>query len=66
MSGTLYGLLSLVALVLTALSFWQYTASADNKMWLVLTIVLLLVFLGFGGMFLSGRVNRNDDIHITE
>ena len=66
MSATLYGLLSLVALVLTALSFWQYTASADNKMWLVLCVVLLLAFLALGGMFLSGRVNRNEDIHITE
>ena len=66
MSGTLYGLLSLAALVLSALLFWQYTASADNKMWLVLSIVLLLAFLAFGGMFLSGRVNRNEDIHITE
>jgi uncharacterized membrane protein SirB2 len=66
MSSTLNGLLAVVALVLTALSFWKYTGSGDNKMWLVLTIVLLVAFLALGGMFLSGRVNRNDDIHITE
>jgi hypothetical protein len=66
MSGTLSGLLSIVALALAALSFWKYTGSNDNKMWLVVAVVLLLAFLAMGGMFLSGRVNRNEDIHITE
>jgi len=66
MSGTLSGLLSVVALVLAALSFWKYTGSNDNKTWLIIAIVLLLAFLAMGGMFLSGRVNRNEDIHITE
>jgi heme A synthase len=66
MSGTLSGLLSIVALVLAALSFWKYTGSNDNKMWLIIAVVLLLAFLAMGGMFLSGRVNRNEDIHITE
>jgi hypothetical protein len=66
MSGTLNGLLAVVALVLAALSFWMYRTSADNRMWLVLCVVLVLVFLGLGGIFLSGRVNRNEEIHITE
>lgn len=71
MKGTLSGLLAVAALVLTALSFLLYTgristASADNKVWLVLMIVFLIATLAFGGVFLSGRVNRNDDVHITE
>lgn len=66
MKGTLSGLLAVVGLVLTALSFWMYRGSADNKLWLVLVIVFLIATLAFGGMFLSGRVNRNDDVHITE
>lgn len=66
MSGTLNGLLAVVAFVLAALSFWMYRTSADNRMWLVLCVVLVLVFLGLGGIFLSGRVNRNEEIHITE
>lgn len=66
MKGTLSGLLAAAALVLTALSFWMYRGSADNKLWLVLVIVFLITTLAFGGIFLSGRVNRNDDVHITE
>ena len=66
MGGTLNGLLAVVALVLTALSFWMYRSSPDNTMWLIGVIVFLIALLVFGGMFLSGRVNRRDDIHITE
>jgi hypothetical protein len=64
-SGSLNGLFALVGLVLTGLSFWMYRG-AGNVLWLVLMILFLLATLAFGGMFLSGRVNRGDDIHITE
>jgi hypothetical protein len=69
--GTLGGLLAVVSLVLTALCFLMYTgrvsaASADNKLWLILMIIFLIATLVLGGMFLSGRINRNDDVHITE
>jgi sugar phosphate permease len=60
------GLLAVVSLILTALSFWMYRGSADNKLWLVLMILFLIGTLVFGGLFLSGRVNKGEDIHITE
>jgi sugar phosphate permease len=60
------GLLAVVSLVLTALSFWMYRGSADNKLWLALMILFLIGTLVFGGLFLSGRVNKGEDIHITE
>ena len=66
MKGTMNGLIAVIALVLMALSFWQYRSSPDNTIWLIGVIVFLLAMLVFGGMFLSGRVNRNDDVHITE
>lgn len=67
MSGTLNGLFAVVSLALTALSFWQFKSNTgDNTMWLVGTILFLIATLVFGGMFLSGRVNKNDDVHITE
>lgn len=66
MKGMMNGLIAVIALALTALSFWQYRSSPDNTMWLVGVIVFLIATLVFGGMFLSGRVNRNDDVHITE
>ena len=66
MKGMMSGLIAVIALILTALSFWEYRSSPENTMWLIGVIVFLLVTLVFGGMFLSGRVNRNDDVHITE
>lgn len=66
MKGTLNGLLAVVALVLTAGSFYFYTTSGDNKVYFVLAILFLIATLVFGGLFLSGRVNKNEDIHITE
>ena len=67
MSGTLNGLFAAVSLLLTALSFWQFkTSPGNNTMWLVAVIIFLIATLFFGGMFLSGRVNKNDDVHITE
>ncbi|HEV8591729.1 MAG TPA: hypothetical protein VGQ55_06480 [Pyrinomonadaceae bacterium] len=66
MKGSMNGLLAVVALVLAALSFWQYRSSPDNTIWIVGVIVFALAFIAFGGLFLSGRVNKNDDVHITE
>lgn len=66
-SGTLNGLFAVVSLALTALAFWQFKSNpGDNTMWLVGVIVFLVATLIFGGLFLSGRVNKNDDVHITE
>ena len=60
------GLLAFVSLILTALSFFMYTRSADNKLWLAGAGLFLIGTLVFGGLFLSGRVNKGEDIHITE
>ena len=62
----LNGLLAVISLVVAAGSFYKYTQSGDNKLFLVGAIVFLLVGIALGGMFLSGRVNKTEDIHITE
>ncbi|MBC7900005.1 MAG: hypothetical protein H7070_08115 [Saprospiraceae bacterium] len=62
----LNGLLAIVSLVLTAGSFYFYTTSNDNKMYFGAAIVFLILTLVFGGLFLSGRMNKTEDIHITE
>ena len=59
-------LLAVVALILTALSFWMYRSSPNNTLWLIGVIVFLIATLVFGALFLSGRVNKTEDIHITE
>jgi len=61
----LYGLLAFVSLLVTIAAFYFYVNSS-NTLYLILTIVFLLATLGFGGVFLSGRVNKKEDIHITE
>lgn len=65
MKGALNGLLALGSFVLAALSFFQYRGS-NSTMWLIGLIVFALLFIVFGGMFLSGRVNKTEEIHITE
>lgn len=62
----LYLLLTLVSLALTAGSYVMYRSSGGSTLYLVGIIVFLLATVGFGGLFLSGRVNKNEDIHITE
>jgi sugar phosphate permease len=64
--GMMNGLIAVIALVLTAFSFWEYQHSPENTIWLIGVIVFLIATLVFGGLFLSGRVNKNDDVHITE
>ncbi len=59
-------LLALVSLILTALSFWMYRSSPDNTIWLIGVILFLIGTLVFGALYLSGRVNKTEDIHITE
>jgi len=59
-------LLAVVALILTVVSFLMYQRSADNKLWLAGFILFLIVTLVFGVLFLTGRVNKGEDIHITE
>ena len=66
MKDMLYAVLALVSLVVAAFSFYGYTTSADNKLYLAGAIVFVLLAVVLGGLFLSGRVNKNDDIHITE
>ena len=67
MKDMLYALLALVCLIIAAFSFYEYTSSTvENKMWLILAIVFILATVGLGGVFLSGRVNKKEDIHITE
>jgi uncharacterized membrane protein SirB2 len=65
--GALNGILALLGAILGAYSIYTYVSSGnDNKLWLVLGIIGILIFLGLGAMFLSSRVNKSEDIHITE
>lgn len=65
--GMLNGLLGLVSLVITAVCFYEYTRSnPPQTLYIILAIIFAILMVVFGGMFLSGRVNKTEDIHITE
>lgn len=66
MKGALNGLLALVSIILGAGSFYQYTQGGGSAVWLVALIIFIVLTLVFGGLFLSGRVNKTEEIHITE
>lgn len=59
-------LLAFVCLAVAAWSFYTYTTTPPNSLYLILAIVFALLMVVFGGMFLSGRVNKSEEIHITE
>jgi hypothetical protein len=68
-NNSLYGLLAFVSLLLTVGSFYLYVyraSTAGQTMYVVLALVFLVLTVVFGGLFLSGRVNRDEEIHITE
>ena len=62
----LYALMALISAIVAALSIYKYTNSNDEKLYLVGFIVFLLVALVLGVLFMSGRVNKKEEIHITE
>ena len=63
--GSLNGLLAVISLALAAGSFYFYRSSAST-MYFVAFIVFLILTLLFGGLFLSGKMNKTEEIHITE
>jgi len=62
----MYVLLALLSILVFAVSFYQYTQVAGGTMWMILMFLGIIGAVVFGGLFLSGRVNKKEDIHITE
>jgi hypothetical protein len=65
--GGMSGLLAVVSLVIAAFCFYMFqTTREGGTMYVVGAVVFALAMVIFGVMFLSGRVNKSEDIHITE
>lgn len=63
----MYALLALISVLIAAVSFYMFYQVKDGGvLYLVLGIVFLILTAVFGVIFLSGRINKTDDIHITE
>ena len=65
MKGSLNGLLAIVCLAIAAVCFYFYRQNASTLL-IAVAIIFAVLMVVFGGMFLSGRVNKSEDIHITE
>lgn len=70
MKDMLYAILALVSIIVAGIFFYRYVSPGDaesaNMLNFVIAIVFTLVALILGGLFLSGRVNKTEEIHITE
>lgn len=67
MKDMLFALLALVAAALAAYFLYNFQHDKiDNANSLIIGIIFAVVAVVFGGLFMFGRVNRQEDIHITE
>ena len=62
----LFALLALVSAAIAAFSFYKYVSGGGQTMYIAGAIIFVILTVVLGGLFLSGRVNKNEDIHITE
>lgn len=67
MKDMLFALLGLIAAALAAYFLYNFQHDkAGNANFLIIGIICAVVAIIFGGLFMFGRVNRHDEIHITE
>lgn len=66
MSNLLYGLIALVSAAGAIFFLFIKEKQEGNLIPLVIGIILVVLTIIFGGLFLAGRVNKTEDIHITE
>lgn len=62
----LYALLALVTAVITGGSIYWYISNNENTLYIIIAIISAILTVVFGSLFLSGRINKTEDIHITE
>ena len=62
----LYGLIALVSGAGAIFFLFIKEKQEGNLIPLVIGIILVVLTIVFGGLFLAGRVNKTEDIHITE
>lgn len=61
----MYGLVAIISAGVTIASF-VYFQQAGSHWSLASAVLFLIVTVVTGGVFLSSKVNRKEDIHITE
>lgn len=61
----LYAVLALVSALIAAGSFYYFQTNG-NTLYMIIAIVFVLLAVVSGVVFMSSRVNKTEDIHITE
>ena len=67
MKGPLSGVIAVISLAIAIFCFYRFqTTPAASTMYMIGGVIFALIMVAFGVLFLSGRVNKSEDIHITE
>lgn len=73
MKGAIYILLALLAAVVGVWQMISYIGSVrpnsnptGNLTTLVIALVCIVAALGLGALFMAGRVNKEEELHITK
>ena len=61
----MYAISALVSIIIAIASFVYFQNTAEN-VYLALAVAFTLVAIVTGGVFLSSKVNKKEDIHITD
>jgi len=65
-NSLLYGLLALASIAGAVFFLFIKEKQEGNIIPLVVGIICVVLTIVFGGLFLAGRVNKTEEIHITE
>jgi uncharacterized membrane protein len=69
MKDAIYVILALVSAAIAAYFMWIYVGTRTSQMRtmdLIISVICILFAIVFGGLFLAGRVNKEEEIHITK
>jgi uncharacterized membrane protein YidH (DUF202 family) len=72
MKNAIYIILGLITAGIGAWQMWNYihsvtkTNPSGNTNELIISIVCIIAALVFVGLFLAGRVNKEEELHITQ
>ncbi len=66
----LYAVVALIAAAVSAWQIWTYLSQPKgaeiSQIHIIIGIICAIIAIVCGGVFLSSRVNKTEEIHITE
>jgi hypothetical protein len=69
MKDAIYVILALISAGVAAYFMYVYATTPTREQQtthLIISVVCILIAIVFGGLFLAGRVNKEEEIHITK